>query len=114
MGDVLRLAGHEVQVAYEGRTGVELARTFHPDVVLCDLGLPDVDGYAVAHALRADASCRDVYLIAVSGYRRQEDVERARRAGFDEHLAKPARLEEVARLMAQAHVHPLDRQEEHP
>ncbi len=93
LAEVLALEGWEVHVACDGRTGLALVRDVRPDVVLCDIGLPDVNGYDVARALRADASLRGIRLVALSGYAQREDLERALAAGFDAHLAKPARLE---------------------
>jgi CheY-like chemotaxis protein len=69
-------------------------------VVLCDLGLPGVDGYAVAAALRQDPATASVRLIAVSGYGREEDRRRCREAGFDHHLTKPVEPGELERLLA--------------
>jgi CheY-like chemotaxis protein len=66
-----------------------------PDVVICDLGLPDLDGYEVGRTLRADESLRSTRLIALSGYAQPEDIERAREAGFEAHLPKPAPLERL-------------------
>jgi PAS domain S-box-containing protein len=87
---LLELSGYHVAVAYAGPTGLETARTFRPDVVLCDIGLPGgMDGYAVARALRDDPELFGVALIALSGYGREEDQRQARRAGFDRHLTKP-------------------------
>jgi CheY-like chemotaxis protein len=87
---LLELAGYTVQVAGDGPTAVAAARAFHPEVVLCDIGLPgDMDGYAVAGALSQDGDGRP-YLIALSGYGQPADRERARKAGFDRHLTKPA------------------------
>jgi two-component system CheB/CheR fusion protein len=86
----LELAGHEVAVAHTGRKGVELARAFQPAVVFCDIGLPgDMNGYAVARALRADPGLRGARLIALTGYGQEEDKRRARESGFDDHLTKP-------------------------
>jgi CheY-like chemotaxis protein len=68
---------------------VALARELRPDVVLCDIGLPDLDGYEVARALRREEALRGTRLVALSGYAQPEDRERARAAGFDAHLAKP-------------------------
>jgi PAS domain S-box-containing protein len=90
MQQLLELSGHEVTVAPAGEPGVEAARRFHPDVVLCDIGLPgDMDGYAVARALRQDAAFRATYLVALTGYGQEEDCRRSREAGFDVHLTKP-------------------------
>lgn len=99
LADVLELAGHRVVIASDGRSGIALAREVRPDVVLCDLGLPDVSGYEVARALRADPALRSARLVAVSGYTQEEDRERARRAGFDAHVPKPPPLEELERLL---------------
>jgi CheY-like chemotaxis protein len=100
--DALALIGHVARLAHDGASGLELARGFRPDIVVCDLGLPGMDGYAVARALRADATLRDSYLIALTGLARPADLRRATRAGFDRHLAKPADLAVLARALAAA------------
>ena len=89
MRDFLELSGHEVELAATGTDGVEAARQFHPEVVLCDLGLPGMSGYEVAEELRRDPSTRSARLIAVTGYGREEDRRRSKAAGFDLHLTKP-------------------------
>lgn len=101
---VLRLMDQEVEVAFDGTSGLEAARRFRPDVVLCDLGLPDLDGYQVARQLRADAVLRATQLVALSGYGQPEDRKRSAEAGFNQHLVKPATPEELARVLgARAH-----------
>ncbi|HEX4965691.1 MAG TPA: MEDS domain-containing protein [Thermoanaerobaculia bacterium] len=98
--DFLELSGHEVQLACSGVDGVEAARQFHPEVVLCDIGLPGMDGFAVAAELRRDPSTRSARLIAVTGYGGDEDRRRSKEAGFDLHLTKPvdpAQLRSVLR-----------------
>jgi two-component system CheB/CheR fusion protein len=102
LGDALTFIGHEVQVAYDGASALERAKSFCPDVVICDIGLPGMDGYAVARALRADPPLRNAYLVALSGYARPEDLERAVDAGFDQHVAKPANLEKLNQLLQEA------------
>jgi CheY-like chemotaxis protein len=87
---LLRLHGHEVSVAVNGVDGVAEARRSHPDAVVCDIGLPGMDGYAVASALRGDPETARARLIAVTGYGRAEDRARALSSGFDEHIVKPA------------------------
>jgi CheY-like chemotaxis protein len=87
-------------VAYSGPEAVELARQFQPEVVLCDLGLPGMDGYEVAKALCRDPETRAARLIAVSGYGQEENVQRSREAGFDLHLTKPIDLERLERILA--------------
>lgn len=89
LGELLELEGHEVQVAYTGPEGVDLARRHLPEVVISDLGLPGISGFDVAETLRADVQLRGVYLIALSGYGRDEDVARCQAAGFDRHFLKP-------------------------
>jgi len=99
LADVLELEGHEVTVAHDGTSGVALAHELRPDVVICDLGLPDLDGYEVGRLLRRDVSLHATRLIALSGYAQPEDVERAREAGFEVHLPKPAPLDRLDSLL---------------
>lgn len=100
--EVVAIFGHEVVAVLNGPDGIEKAREFRPQVVLCDIGLPDIDGYAVARAFRADESLRDTFLVALSGYAQPEDMKRSAEAGFDRHLAKPPVLDELERLLAKA------------
>jgi PAS domain S-box-containing protein len=86
---LLRLNGHDVQTALDGPAAVEAARAFQPDVALLDIGLPGMDGYEVARRLRREPGLKDVRLVAVTGYGREEDRLRSREAGFDHHLTKP-------------------------
>jgi PAS domain S-box-containing protein len=98
LAEVLQLRGHDVRIAHDGRSGITAAAALVPDVVLCDIGLPDIDGYAVARALRANGALRDTRLVAVSGYAQPEDQERAREAGFVAYLAKPPHLDKLDEL----------------
>ncbi|HET7378695.1 MAG TPA: response regulator, partial [Gaiellales bacterium] len=89
LGWSLEAHGHQVVVAPEGRTALETMRTFHPDVVLCDIGLPGgMDGYAVARAIRTDSAGGSPYLIAVTGYGMPADKVQAQEAGFDQFFVK--------------------------
>jgi CheY-like chemotaxis protein len=99
LAELLRLEGHEVEVAPDGRSGLARARALAPEVVLCDIGLPDLSGYEVARALRAEPATRGARLVAVSGYAQREDRDRALAAGFDAHVAKPVPLETLAGLL---------------
>jgi signal transduction histidine kinase/DNA-binding response OmpR family regulator len=92
---LLDLTGYEVEVAATGPDGVATAACFRPHAVVCDIGLPGLDGYGVARALRANPETAKARLIAVTGYGRAEDVEQARRAGFDRHLTKPVDPQEL-------------------
>jgi PAS domain S-box-containing protein len=98
--DVLALRRHTVEVAYSGAEGLEKARSFKPDVVLCDIGLPVIDGYEVARTMRADPELGRIPLIALTGYALTEDVARARAAGFDGLLAKPADIDALERVLS--------------
>jgi PAS domain S-box-containing protein len=100
--EALALNGHEVQLAGDGPGGLELAQSFHPEVVICDLGLPGMDGYGVARAIRSSEILREVYLVALSGYARPADRQRTAEAGFDVHVAKPSSLTHLARLVSEA------------
>lgn len=91
---LLELLGFEVGVAYTGRAAVHVARHFQPDVVLCDLALPGMDGYAVAAALRQEPKLGAVRLIAISGYP-PESLACRRPAAFERHLLKPVDPEEL-------------------
>jgi signal transduction histidine kinase/ActR/RegA family two-component response regulator len=97
--DVLEIGGHVVQVAHSGAAGLELAHGFRPEVVLCDVGLPGIDGYGVARSLRADPVLACVTLVALTGYAAPDDVARSKEAGFDLHLAKPVDVEELDRIL---------------
>ncbi|TKD03985.1 ATP-binding protein [Polyangium fumosum] len=90
-----------VEVAHSGPEGIEKAGSFDPEVILCDLGLPGMNGYEVAQALRADPTHRDRILIALTGYASPEDRKLSRAAGFDRHLAKPLDLKTLDRLLAE-------------
>ena len=98
--EALELCGHEVQVTDNGPAGLSRAREFRPEVVLCDIGLPGMDGYQVARVFRADESLKDMFLVALSGYALPEDLQRAAEAGFDRHLAKPPRLDQLEELLS--------------
>ena len=86
---LLKLLGHDVQVAHDGKAAIEAARAHRPEIVLLDIGLPGMDGYQVASKLREEECCKDAIIIAVSGYGQEEDRRRSQEAGFDHHLVKP-------------------------
>jgi CheY-like chemotaxis protein len=100
LADLLEMYGHEVHIARDGRSGIALAHELRPDVLLCDIGLPDVDGYEVARSVRRDDTLARTRLVALSGYAQPEDVERSREAGFEAHLAKPPKVDRLVALIA--------------
>jgi CheY-like chemotaxis protein len=85
----LEIAGYQVRTAYSGRAALEAAERFHPDVVLLDIELPDLDGLLVAERIRSSAWRKTTVLVAVTGWGREEDRQRAFAAGFDHHLTSP-------------------------
>jgi two-component system CheB/CheR fusion protein len=95
LSEVLAFGEHEVEIAYNGPEGLAKAREFHPEVVLCDIGLPGMNGYEVARAFRGDETLRGAHLIALSGYALPDDLQRAAEAGFERHLAKPPTLDKL-------------------
>jgi PAS domain S-box-containing protein len=96
---LLQMFGHEVSVAYTGTDGVQAAKRWHPDVVLCDIGLPGLDGYGVVGELRRDPETATTPAIAVTGYGAEEDRRRSRQAGFNMHLVKPADPDELREVL---------------
>ncbi|MGC4065270.1 MAG: ATP-binding protein [Polyangiaceae bacterium] len=104
--DALVIDGHQVETAYDGPSGLERARQLHPEVIICDIGLPRMDGYEVAKAIRSDNGLRDTYLVALTGYGMPEDLERALSAGFDEHVTKPRSTEKLSQMISSAPTSP--------
>jgi two-component system CheB/CheR fusion protein len=99
LAELLQSYGHDTRVAYDGCAAVETAFSFAPDVVLLDLGLPDIDGYEVAKRIRTQGKA-GIRLIAVTGY--QRDDARLRAAGFDDHVIKPRCLDRLSSLLAKS------------
>ncbi|HEY4958542.1 MAG TPA: response regulator, partial [Caldimonas sp.] len=97
---LLQLEGHQVRTAGTARAALALLDEFIPDAGILDIGLPDMDGYELARALRADPRCARIRLIALTGYGRDPDHHLALQAGFDKHLVKPAEPEDVLAALA--------------
>lgn len=95
---LLRARGHEVRVAYDGSSALELCREFHPQAALLDIGLPQIDGYELARRLRNEHQ-RRLLLIALTGYGRDDDRRLSEDAGFDHHLVKPVDFPTVEALL---------------
>lgn len=86
---LLQHDGHTVDMAFTAQDGLEKAATQHPDIILCDIGLPVMDGYQVIRRIRDEPAIADTYVIALTGYGREEDQRQALDAGFDLHMTKP-------------------------
>ncbi|MBF6649345.1 response regulator, partial [Methylobacter sp. BlB1] len=98
---LLTSEGHAVRLAYDGYTALEVALAERPQIMLLDIGLPGMDGYAVARALRQDPALKRMQLIALSGYGRQGDHEQAKTAGFNGYLTKPVDFDELQGALTQ-------------
>ena len=92
LADVLRLDGHQVRTESTGARALVRVREWRPDMVLLDIGLPDLDGYEVARRIRADHAF-PIRLAAISGYGQPDDVSHAHDAGFDHHFIKPVDIQ---------------------
>ena len=98
----LQLAGHDVRTAHDGIEALTVAKTFDPEIVLLDLGMPKMDGYEVARQLRLQPRSRRVTLIALTGWGQQQDRDRTAEAGFDAHLVKPVAEAQLFRALTLA------------
>jgi CheY-like chemotaxis protein len=96
---LLQLSGYLVTVAYSGPDGVKAAEQYQPDVVLCDIGLPGLDGYGVARKLRDNPATAKARLIAVTAYGQDENRRRSHEAGFEQHLVKPVDPDALQRVL---------------
>ena len=99
---LLELLGHEVVVARNGPEAIALALSWQPEVILLDLALPAIDGYAVAARLRQEEACRNTIIIAVTGYGQVDDRRRSHEAGIDHHLLKPVSSDVLLPLLSRA------------
>jgi PAS domain S-box-containing protein len=100
LGMLLELLGHEVRVVHDGLAALEAVGRTSPDVMLIDIGLPGIDGFEVARRVRVLPNGRSMLLVALTGYGRDEDKERAEAAGFNHHLTKPVEVDALQGLVA--------------
>jgi CheY-like chemotaxis protein len=100
LGLLLESNGHEVKIAYSAALAIESVERMSPDVVLLDIGLPEIDGYELAEKFRCIPHLNGIRLIAVTGYGQKQDRQRTRAAGFDDHLVKPVDLPALNRVLA--------------
>ena len=96
---LMRELGHDVRTAHDGPTALEAALDHRPHVVLLDIGLPGLDGYEVAKRMRQQPILQNAVFVAMTGYGRESDRQRAQEAGFDHHLVKPARFEQMQKIL---------------
>lgn len=96
------MAGHQTRVCYTGFQALQAAPSFRPEVVLLDLGLPDMDGWDLARSFRKDFLLSCVKIIAISAFQTNDDKRRSQEAGIDYHMGKPVQRIEVVSLLAQA------------
>ena len=97
LSSLLSIDGHQVETAFSGPDAIARSTKFRPEFVFLDIGMPGMDGYAVAGRLKE--SVPSAVLVALSGWSRDSDRDQARQAGFDYHLAKPASEEEIAKIL---------------
>ena len=98
VAQLLQLLGHNIYVAYGGIEAIDVAKEFHPEIVLLDIGLPGLNGYEVARRLRKDDA--KPYIVAISGYGSSEALSRGVEAGFDKHLLKPIDIDNLIEILA--------------
>jgi CheY-like chemotaxis protein len=96
---LLQESGYDVRIAYDGPTGLAMARASRPDVILLDIGLPGMDGYQVAGAIRREYGFEDIRIVVISGYGEEDARSRSREAGCDFHLVKPVDIEALLALL---------------
>jgi CheY-like chemotaxis protein/two-component sensor histidine kinase len=100
LGELLEMMGNEIRTAYDGESGIEVAKTFNADVVLCDIGMPKMNGYDTARSIRAHEWGKNIVLVALTGWGQKEDLQKSGDAGFDHHLVKPVDLHNLMALLA--------------
>jgi CheY-like chemotaxis protein len=103
LAELLALKGHQARAVTEPRAALAMAPDFAPEVVLLDIGLPDIDGFEVARTLRRLPCTRHALLVAVTGYGQAEDRKASSAAGFDYHLVKPVSLRQIEELIERRH-----------
>jgi CheY-like chemotaxis protein len=98
LAELLKIWGHDVRIAHDGPGAIAAARDYRPEVILLDIGLPGMDGFAVAAQLRKEGTAGRM-LVALTGYSEQKDRDRAQQAGFDHHLVKPINPDTLQKLL---------------
>ena len=96
---MFQVLGYETRGEVRGRDAHRAAREFEPDLILLDIGLPDLSGYEIVHAMRDDPRVRDRFIVAVTGWSRTKDIVHAKQAGFDAHFVKPIDLAKIRQIL---------------
>ena len=99
LAHMLSRRGHEVQVAHDGASALQLVPRFKPQIGILDIGLPIMDGYELAQRI-VETTSGDICLIAITGYGQDSDAARCMEAGFAAHLVKPVSIDQLSRAMA--------------
>lgn len=100
LGMLLESSGHDVRIVHDGPTALQAALDYRPDVMLLDIGLPGLNGFEVAKAIRLQPMLKDTVLVAMTGYGLETDKQRSREAGFNHHLVKPTDFVDVEKILA--------------
>ena len=100
-----KLDAHEIRTAHDGPSALQLLQDYHPDLILLDIGLPEMDGYEVASRIRKRPGFEQTLLVALTGYGREEDRLQSKAAGFDEHLVKPPALDMLRQVLQHPRLH---------
>jgi CheY-like chemotaxis protein len=98
---IFELLGHKAVSANSGIEGIKKAQEDRPNAIFCDIGLPDMNGYEVAKQIRSEELLNDVFLIALTGYAGQNDIERAKESGFSLYLSKPIDIDVIRKVLNQ-------------
>ena len=100
LGQLLEILGNEVITSYDGESGIRAAKKFRPGILLCDIGMPKMNGHDVARSIRAEAWGKNIVLVALTGYGQIDDLQKSADAGFDHHLVKPLDFDALIVLLA--------------
>lgn len=97
---LLDLMGYMVATASNGFEAIDTARTFHPDLILMDIGMPQLDGYAVAKEIRKQSWGEKIFIVALTGWGQEQDKQHAKEAGFDFHITKPIKMDMLKSVLS--------------
>ncbi|RUR11643.1 ATP-binding protein [Legionella sp. km772] len=97
---LLSVMGHNTQTACNGVEAINAARTFHPDLILMDIGMPQLNGYEVAKEIRKQSWGEKITIVALTGWGQEQDKQQAKEAGFDFHITKPIKIDRLEKLLA--------------